>query len=62
VDEDVGPFKIVYASMYFQDVRPSFLVDITEQFDRKIESVKAYKSQFEDIRPGEEVPFTRLMF
>jgi bacillithiol biosynthesis deacetylase BshB1 len=53
------PFKILYASMYFQDIRPSFLVDITDQFDRKIEAVKAYKSQFEDIRPGQEVPFTR---
>lgn len=53
------PFKIIYASMYFQDIRPSFLVDITDQFDRKIEAVKAYKSQFEDIRPGQEVPFSR---
>ncbi|MCX7920246.1 MAG: bacillithiol biosynthesis deacetylase BshB1 [bacterium] len=53
------PFKIIYATMYFQDIRPSFLVDITDQFARKIEAVKAYKSQFEDIRPGEEVPFTR---
>ncbi|MFB3897551.1 MAG: bacillithiol biosynthesis deacetylase BshB1 [bacterium] len=57
--EPYRPFKILYASMYFQDVRPSFLVDITDQFDRKIDAVKAYKSQFEDIRPGQEVPFTR---
>src|SRR5258708_3828957 len=45
------PFKIVYASLY-HDVRPSFVVDITAQFERRLESLFAYKSQYEDQSPG----------
>jgi N-acetylglucosamine malate deacetylase 1 len=45
------PFKIVYASLYY-DVRPSFVVDITEHFDVKVESLLAYKSQYEDQGQG----------
>jgi len=39
------PRKIIYSSS-FRDVRHSFFVDITDQFQRKLESVRAYKSQF----------------
>jgi N-acetylglucosamine malate deacetylase 1 len=45
------PFKIIYASLYF-DVRPSFVVDITGQFERRFESLMAYKSQYEDQQVG----------
>lgn len=41
------PFKIIYAAS-FQEMKPSFIVDITEQIDRKVAAVKAYKSQFTD--------------
>jgi N-acetylglucosamine malate deacetylase 1 len=45
------PFKIVYASLYM-DVRPTFVVDITDQFERKVESLLAYRSQYDDQSAG----------
>jgi bacillithiol biosynthesis deacetylase BshB1 len=39
------PRKILYASMYWDD-RPSFLVDISPWFTRKIEAVNCFSSQF----------------
>jgi len=45
------PFKIVYATLYY-DIRPSFVVDITEHFEARLESVYAYKSQFTDQEAG----------
>src|SRR5579871_904301 len=35
------PFKIIYATLYY-DVRPTFVVDITEQFEKKFASILAY--------------------
>ncbi|MBZ5612464.1 MAG: bacillithiol biosynthesis deacetylase BshB1 [Acidobacteriia bacterium] len=45
------PFKIIYASLY-RDVRPTFVVDITAQFETRLESLMAYKSQFTDQQAG----------
>ena len=45
------PFKIIYASLY-RDVRPSFIVDITDQFETRYASLMAYKSQFTDQQAG----------
>jgi N-acetylglucosamine malate deacetylase 1 len=45
------PFKIIYASLY-HDVRPTFVVDITEQFETRFASLMAYKSQFTDQEAG----------
>jgi bacillithiol biosynthesis deacetylase BshB1 len=45
------PFKIVYASLYY-DIRPTFVVDITSQFEARLESIYAYKSQYADQQPG----------
>jgi len=45
------PFKIIYASLY-RDVRPSFVVDITDQFETRFAAVMAYKSQFTDQEAG----------
>ncbi len=45
------PFKIIYATLYF-DVRPTFVVDITEQFEARMESIFAYKSQYLDQEAG----------
>ena len=45
------PFKIIYASLY-RDVRPTFVVDITEQFEARMASLMAYKSQFTDQQAG----------
>jgi bacillithiol biosynthesis deacetylase BshB1 len=48
------PFKIIYATLYY-DVRPSFVVDITEQFETRFRSLMAYKSQFEDQEAGKGI-------
>jgi N-acetylglucosamine malate deacetylase 1 len=45
------PFKIIYASLY-RDVRPTFVVDITDQFDTRFAALMAYKSQFTDQEAG----------
>ena len=39
------PFKIIYASLY-ADVRPSFIVDITDHIEQRHQSLMAYKSQY----------------
>ncbi|HTZ98014.1 MAG TPA: bacillithiol biosynthesis deacetylase BshB1 [Terriglobales bacterium] len=48
------PFKIVYATLYY-DIRPSFVVDITEQFEARFESLMAYKSQYSDQEAGKDL-------
>lgn len=45
------PFKIVYASLY-HDIRPTFVVDITAQFEQRLQSLFVYKSQYEDQSAG----------
>ena len=45
------PFKIVYATLYY-DIRPTFVVDITDQFEARLQSILAYKSQFTDQEAG----------
>lgn len=39
------PFKVIYASQY-APVTPSFVVDITPYFDRRMDSLFAYESQY----------------
>jgi len=56
-DEELAPhrpFKIVYATLY-HDVRPTFVVDITDQFEARFQSLMAYKSQFSDQEAGKEL-------
>lgn len=48
------PFKIVYATLYY-DVRPTFVVDITDQFEARLQSLMAYKSQFSDQEAGKGI-------
>lgn len=45
------PFKIVYASLY-ANVTPSFVVDITPYFERRMESLFAYASQYGESQEG----------
>lgn len=45
------PFKIIYASLY-ADVRPAFVVDISEQFEARFASLIAYRSQYQDQSIG----------
>src|SRR5947209_6490460 len=48
------PFKIIYATLYF-DIRPTFVVDITEQFEARFDSLMAYKTQFSDQEAGKDI-------
>jgi bacillithiol biosynthesis deacetylase BshB1 len=48
------PFKIIYATLYY-DVRPSFVVDITELFETRFQALMAYKSQFSDQEAGKDL-------
>jgi LmbE family N-acetylglucosaminyl deacetylase len=48
------PFKIIYATLYY-DIRPTFVVDITDQFEARFESLMAYKSQFSDQEAGKDI-------
>lgn len=44
--EAFRPFKILYSTAYDESVRPSFAVDITDQFEQRRRAILAYESQF----------------
>ena len=48
------PAKILYASAY-SDVRPSFVVDISAQFERRLEALLSYGSQYQTQSGGSNV-------
>lgn len=48
------PFKIIYASLY-ADVRPTFVVDVSAQFEARLASLFAYRSQYEDQQEGGDI-------
>jgi bacillithiol biosynthesis deacetylase BshB1 len=52
------PLKILHSLTYRQDfVRPTFVVDITDEFEQKLAAVRCYSSQFEgEIQAGEVFP------
>lgn len=61
--EPFRPRKVVYASAYREDVgRPDFVVDVTDDVERKFHALAAYASQFEgvsgigEIFPGGDRP------
>ena len=45
------PAKVLYASLY-ANVTPSFVVDISAQFDRRMEALLAYRSQYGAVEEG----------
>jgi LmbE family N-acetylglucosaminyl deacetylase len=50
------PHKILYALAYREDpVKPTFVVDISEQFGRKMESIRCYASQFDGAKAAGEI-------
>ncbi len=50
------PFKIIFSTISIFDKKPSFIVDITEQLERKLKAVKCYSTQFLDRPPeGKEI-------
>jgi len=48
------PFKIIYATLYY-DVRPTFVVDITDQFEARLQALMAYKTQYTDQEAGKDL-------
>ncbi len=48
------PFKILYSSLY-ANVTPSFVVDITRQFERRMAALLSYKSQYGDSAEGSDL-------
>ncbi len=40
------PHKIIYATQYVPSLRPTFVVDITVQFEKKLNAILCYTSQF----------------
>jgi len=48
------PHKIIYSSVY-ADVTPSFVVDISAQFERRMSALLSYRSQFGAILEGKEL-------
>ncbi len=52
------PAKVLHTMTYRQDhVKPTFVVDVSEEFERKLEAIRCYASQFDDaIQAGEVYP------
>ena len=48
------PHKILYCTLYYE-VQPSFVVDITDQFDRRLQALLAYHSQYDDQAAGKDL-------
>jgi bacillithiol biosynthesis deacetylase BshB1 len=50
------PFKVLYALSYREDpVKPTFVVDISAQFERKLSAIRCYASQFDGARAAGEI-------
>jgi bacillithiol biosynthesis deacetylase BshB1 len=50
------PHKILYALAYREDpVKPTFVVDISDQFDRKLAAIRCYASQFDGAKAAGEI-------
>lgn len=50
------PFKVLYALSYREDpVKPTFVVDISAQFERKLAAIRCYASQFDGAKAAGEI-------
>ena len=50
------PYKVVHTLSFRQDApKPTFVVDITDDFDRKMQAVRCYDSQFGGVTQAGEV-------
>jgi bacillithiol biosynthesis deacetylase BshB1 len=62
--EAFRPFKILYSTVYYREVRPTFVVDITRHFARRYRAILAYQSQFrpksKDKKSKVDIPLDRL--
>lgn len=48
------PYKIIYSSLY-ANVTPSFVVDISAQFERRMAALLSYRSQYGSVTGGGEL-------
>jgi bacillithiol biosynthesis deacetylase BshB1 len=62
--EAFRPFKILYSTVYLRELRPTFVVDITQHFERRYKAILAYRSQFSpksrDKKSKVDIPLDRL--
>lgn len=50
------PHKILYALSYREDpLKPTFVVDISDQFERKLAAIRCYSSQFDGAKAAGEI-------
>jgi bacillithiol biosynthesis deacetylase BshB1 len=50
------PRKILYALAYREDpIKPTFVVDISPQFERKMAAIRCYRSQFDGAKAAGEI-------
>jgi N-acetylglucosamine malate deacetylase 1 len=50
------PFKILYAVAYREDpVKPTFVVNVSDQFARKMKAIRCYASQFDGAKAAGEI-------
>jgi bacillithiol biosynthesis deacetylase BshB1 len=50
------PFKLLYALAYREDpVKPSFVVDVSDTFERKMAAIRCYASQFDGATAAGEI-------
>jgi bacillithiol biosynthesis deacetylase BshB1 len=50
------PQKVLYALSYREDpVKPTFVVDIGQQFERKMQAIRCYASQFDGAKAAGEI-------
>jgi bacillithiol biosynthesis deacetylase BshB1 len=62
--EAFRPFKIIYSTVYYREVRPTFVVDISPHYERRYKAILAYHSQFspkvKDKKSKVDIPLDRL--
>jgi N-acetylglucosamine malate deacetylase 1 len=50
------PHKLLYALAYREDpVKPTFVVDVSKQFERKMQAIRCYASQFDGAKAAGEI-------
>lgn len=55
------PYKIVYSSVY-ANVTPSFVVDVTPYFERRMQSLMAYRSQYKEVNEANPAQASAALF
>ena len=50
------PYKVVHAIAYREDhVKPTFVVDVSDEFERKLAAIRCFASQFDGVTQAGEV-------